>query len=84
MSLAGKPRRGRRGRGREGGGKGGERGSRREQLKRGQLQRFASKLIHLNEEGESFMQKLHRLVEEAGARPKRAVWLGFLVRAPSP
>ena len=63
MTLATKPSKGRRGR--EAGAKG-ERAGRREQLKRKQLQRFASKLIHLNEEGESFMQKLHRLVEEAG------------------
>ena len=30
------------------------------------MQRYASQLLQLNEEGESFMQKLHRLIEEAG------------------
>lgn len=81
LTLATKPKRERRGRGREPHGKG-ERGGRKEHLKRGQLQRFASKLIHLNEEGESFMQKLHRLVEEAGAKSTRL--LGFTIEAWNP
>ena len=60
MSLAKKPKR-RRGKGRLEKGPHGRRAN-----KRGEMQRYASQLLQLNEEGESFMQKLHRLIEEAG------------------
>ena len=60
MSLASKPKRKRLRERREKGGKG------RRNNRRDELQRFASKLLQLQDEGESFMQKLHRLIEEAG------------------
>lgn len=42
---------------------------RQSKLKRPELLRYASRVMKLDKEGESFMQKLNRLFMEAGAPP---------------
>ena len=44
--------------------------ARHSQLGRAQLDEYASKVMALDEEGESFVQKIHRLFTEAGALRK--------------
>lgn len=41
--------------------------ARHSQLGRAQLDEYASQVMALDEEGESFVQKIHRLFTEAGA-----------------
>ena len=41
--------------------------ARHSQLGRAQLDEYASRVMALDEEGESFVQKIHRLFTEAGA-----------------
>ena len=47
--------------------------ARHSQLGRAQLDEYASKVMALDEEGESFVQKIHRLFTEAGA-PRKALY----------
>jgi hypothetical protein len=42
--------------------------ARRSQLDRKQLDEYASQVMALEDDGESFVQKMHRLFSEAGAR----------------
>lgn len=41
--------------------------ARRSQLDRKQLDEYASRVMALEDDGESFVQKMHRLFSEAGA-----------------